>query len=83
MPEAQRIKIINQHSYALCQDQGVDPIDFERCDHWIDYLGGGRVSYGRFKVFVAWPGGQTALRDLDVETLQAREGEDRKFEIRQ
>jgi hypothetical protein len=83
IPEAQRIRIINHHLYSLCRDQGYDPVDFKNCGRWTDFSDVGRIMYGRYKVFVVWPNGQTGLRDLDTEAVQLGKRGNLILEIKQ
>jgi|SRR6476620_1233704 hypothetical protein len=67
IPPAQRVQYINLVKYELCHSQGLDPTG-PLCDRWVDYSEGAGMS-GKYKVFVTWSDGYSALRDLNVDDL--------------
>ena len=72
-PKAERIRLINQHNYKLCTEQGkqqgFSPLDLDRCDRWIDFGELGWVEFGIYQVFVVWPDRQATIATMDVGTL--------------
>jgi hypothetical protein len=76
IPRAQRVQYINLIKYELCSFQGLEPTG-PLCDRWVDYSDKGAEMAGKYKVFVTWSDGSSALRDLNVDDLfRGRNGDD-------